>query len=56
MTINVIRSPKLARIALLAALSRTTNFSIGCYCADETRCHRVLLREMLVSAGAEVVT
>ena len=42
-------------IALLAALSRTTNFSIGCYCADETRCHRALLREMLASAGAEVV-
>ena len=41
-------------IALLAVLSRTTNFSIGCYCADETRCHRSLLRELLVAAGADV--
>lgn len=42
-------------IALLAALSRTTSFSVGCYCADETRCHRSLLRELLVSAGADVM-
>jgi uncharacterized protein YeaO (DUF488 family) len=39
-------------VALLAALSRTANFSIGCYCADETRCHRSLLREILLKAGA----
>jgi uncharacterized protein YeaO (DUF488 family) len=31
-------------IALLAALSTRTNFSVGCYCEDETRCHRSLLR------------
>jgi uncharacterized protein YeaO (DUF488 family) len=42
-------------IALLAAFSRTTSFSVGCYCADETHCHRSLLREMLVDAGAEVI-
>lgn len=40
-------------IALLAALSHTTNFSVGCYCEDETRCHRSLLRELLQDAGAE---
>lgn len=43
-------------IALLAALSRTTDFSVGCYCVDESRCHRSLLREMLVSAGAKVMS
>ncbi|HVF39342.1 MAG TPA: DUF488 family protein [Gemmatimonadaceae bacterium] len=39
-------------IALLAALSQHTNFSIGCYCADESHCHRSLLRELLSDAGA----
>ena len=37
---------------LLAALSRQTDFSVGCYCADETRCHRSVLRELLVERGA----
>jgi uncharacterized protein YeaO (DUF488 family) len=41
-------------IALLAALSRTTNLSVGCYCDDEARCHRSLLRELLAGAGAEL--
>jgi uncharacterized protein YeaO (DUF488 family) len=40
---------------LLAALSRTTNFSIGCYCEDENRCHRSVLRELLMERGAEIV-
>ena len=40
-------------ITLLAALSKQTNFSVGCYCEDETRCHRSLLRELLVARGAE---
>jgi len=39
-------------IALLAALSRDSSFSIGCYCEDEWRCHRSLLRELLADAGA----
>jgi uncharacterized protein YeaO (DUF488 family) len=39
-------------IALLAALSGHTDFSVGCYCADESRCHRSLLRTMLADAGA----
>ena len=42
-------------ISLLAAFSSRTNFSIGCYCADESRCHRSLLKEFLVEQGAVVV-
>ena len=38
----------------LAALSRRTNLSVGCYCEDESRCHRSLLRELLVARGARV--
>jgi uncharacterized protein YeaO (DUF488 family) len=41
-------------IQLLAALSVGTNFSVGCYCEDESRCHRSLLRAVLVKAGARV--
>jgi uncharacterized protein YeaO (DUF488 family) len=37
---------------LLAALSHTTNFSVGCYCEDESRCHRSLLRALLEDRGA----
>ena len=39
---------------VLAALSRQTNFSVGCYCADEARCHRSVLRTLLQEHGAEV--
>ena len=39
---------------LLAALSHQTNFSVGCYCEDEARCHRSLLRELLIKRGAEI--
>jgi uncharacterized protein YeaO (DUF488 family) len=39
-------------IALLAALSKTAQFSVGCYCEDENRCHRSLLRELLAERGA----
>jgi uncharacterized protein YeaO (DUF488 family) len=42
-------------ISLLAALSRHTAFSVGCYCADESHCHRSLLRQLLIEAGAAVV-
>lgn len=41
-------------IELLAALSMQTNLSVGCYCADPERCHRRVLREILIDAGAEV--
>lgn len=37
---------------LLAALSHQTNFSLGCYCEDETRCHRSILKELLAERGA----
>ena len=39
---------------LLAALSRTANFSVGCYCEDEARCHRSELRALLAERGAEI--
>ncbi|EIC28340.1 MULTISPECIES: DUF488 domain-containing protein [Methylomicrobium] len=39
---------------LLAALSHHTNLSVGCYCEDESRCHRSLLKELLLKRGAEV--
>ena len=42
-------------IELLAAMSKQTSLAVGCYCEDETRCHRAVLRELLVEAGAEVV-
>ncbi len=37
---------------LLAALSQESNFSVGCYCEDESRCHRSVLRELLRERGA----
>jgi uncharacterized protein YeaO (DUF488 family) len=39
---------------LLAALSHTANFSVGCYCEEESRCHRSLLRELLARRGARI--
>jgi uncharacterized protein YeaO (DUF488 family) len=39
-------------ITLLAALSRRTDFSVGCYCEDESRCHRSLLKRLLRERGA----
>jgi uncharacterized protein YeaO (DUF488 family) len=39
---------------LLAALSHTANFSVGCYCEDESRCHRSILRELLKERGAQI--
>jgi len=49
------RRPEAERlIALLAALSQRTNFSVGCYCENEDRCHRSLLKQLLVDAGATV--
>ena len=39
---------------VLAALSRHANFSVGCYCEDESRCHRSILRQLLVERGARV--
>jgi uncharacterized protein YeaO (DUF488 family) len=39
---------------LLAALSHHTDFSVGCYCENEARCHRSILRELLLQRGAEL--
>lgn len=39
---------------LLAAMSRHADFSIGCYCQDESRCHRSVLRELLRERGASI--
>jgi uncharacterized protein YeaO (DUF488 family) len=41
-------------LALLAALSHQTNCSVGCYCENESRCHRSVLRQLLKEHGAEV--
>ncbi len=41
-------------IGLLAALSHESSFSVGCYCENEARCHRSVLRELLVEKGADV--
>ena len=40
---------------VLAALSHQTNFSIGCYCDDESRCHRSILRNLLEKRGADLI-
>lgn len=48
--------PEASRVwDLLAALSHTTNFSIGCYCEDERSCHRSLMRELLAQRGAALI-
>jgi uncharacterized protein YeaO (DUF488 family) len=50
------RAPAAQRlIVLLATLSRQANFSLGCYCEDETRCHRLLLGALFAEAGAALV-
>jgi uncharacterized protein YeaO (DUF488 family) len=41
-------------LTLFAALSKTTDFSVGCYCGDEARCHRSILRALLLEHGAKV--
>jgi len=41
-------------IEVLALLSREADFSVGCYCEDESRCHRSVLRQLLAEAGAKI--
>jgi uncharacterized protein YeaO (DUF488 family) len=41
-------------LELLAALSHQCNFSVGCYCEDESHCHRSVLRELLAAKGARL--
>lgn len=48
-------SPEAAQaLKLLATLSHGTDFSVGCYCADEAHCHRSILRQLLLEAGASI--
>jgi uncharacterized protein YeaO (DUF488 family) len=39
---------------VLAALSHDAGFSVGCYCEDENRCHRSILRALLAAKGAKI--
>jgi len=49
------KTPDAARLLdLLAALSHQTDFSVGCYCENEERCHRSILRALLAERGAEI--
>ena len=49
------KSPEAARVLdLLAALSHQTNLAVGCYCEDESRCHRSVLRDLLLARRAQV--
>lgn len=49
--------PDAARLLnLLAALSHQTNFAVGCYCENEARCHRSILKKLLAERGAEFAT
>ena len=41
-------------LELLAALSHTSDFSVGCYCEEEAHCHRSILRQLLIENGAKV--
>jgi uncharacterized protein YeaO (DUF488 family) len=47
--------PEASRIwDLLAALSHSASFSVGCYCEEEARCHRSVMRELLAERGASI--
>lgn len=49
-------APEASRaLDLLAALSHQTDMALGCYCEDENRCHRSVLRELLLERGAELI-
>lgn len=49
------KHPDTSRVLdLLAALSHQTDFAVGCYCRDESRCHRSVLRELLLERDADV--
>jgi uncharacterized protein YeaO (DUF488 family) len=41
-------------LELLARLSHQADFSVGCYCEDESHCHRAVLRELLLERGARI--
>jgi len=44
-----------ATLDLLAALSHQTDFSVGCYCPEESHCHRSVLRALLTERGAKLI-
>ncbi|HEY1250213.1 MAG TPA: DUF488 family protein [Thermoanaerobaculia bacterium] len=49
------KRPEASRVLdALAALSQAASFSVGCYCADESRCHRSILRALLAERGARL--
>jgi len=49
------KRPEAVRLlSLLAALSHQTHLAVGCYCEDEARCHRSVLRELLQEHGADI--
>lgn len=48
------RSEARRTLDLFAALSHQTNFSVGCYCAEEAHCHRSILRQLLAERGAAI--
>ena len=50
--VEMVRSENARILDLLAVLSHQTNFYVGCYCEDESRCHRSVLRELLADRGA----
>jgi uncharacterized protein YeaO (DUF488 family) len=50
-----LKNPEKSRILdLLAALSHNSNISVGCYCENESRCHRSILKELLAERGARI--
>ena len=50
------KKPDAARVLdVLAAISHHTNFSVGCYCEDERRCHRSVLKKLLAERGAKFI-
>jgi uncharacterized protein YeaO (DUF488 family) len=50
------KQPAASRLLdMLSLMSRHANFSVGCYCEDESRCHRSILRELLREHGAQLV-
>jgi uncharacterized protein YeaO (DUF488 family) len=48
------RPEKRRLLDLLGALSHSTSFSVGCYCVDDSRCHRSILRQLLAERGAVI--
>ena len=53
--VSEMKQPEAAHLLdLLAAMSHQASFSLGCYCEDESRCHRSILRELLAQRGAEI--